>query len=83
MLIRRGLRGGYTSASTHLYEFSHYVQLFASNLVWTTQTQFTACSKRFCIYSWCHIFFPKCSSNTGTSSALIAEPPVGLRHFTL
>ena len=42
MLIRRGLRGGYTSASTHLYEFSHYVQLFASNLVWTTQTQFTA-----------------------------------------
>ena len=42
MLIRRGLRGGYTSASTYLYEFSHYVQLFASNLVWTTQTQFTA-----------------------------------------
>ena len=42
MLIRRGLRGGYTSASTHLYEFSHCVQLFASNLVWTTQTQFTA-----------------------------------------
>ena len=34
-----------------IYESSHYVQLFASNLIWTTQAQFTACSKQFCIYS--------------------------------
>ena len=33
-----------------LDESSHYVQLFAFNLVQTTQAQFTACSKRFCIY---------------------------------
>ena len=26
-----------------IYETSHYVQLFASHLVWTTQAQFTAC----------------------------------------
>ena len=33
-----------------IYESSDYVQLFASNLVRTTQAQFTARSKRFCLY---------------------------------
>ena len=61
MLIRKGLRG----RCIYIYESCHFVQLFATNLVWTTQAQFTACSKQFCIHSWCHNCFQKSFSNTG------------------
>ena len=50
MLIRKGLRGGYTSTCKHLY-MNPLITCNASNLVWTTQAQFTTCSKQFCIYS--------------------------------
>ena len=46
MLIRKGLRGVHIYLHAFIYESSHYVQLFASNLVWITQAQFTDCSKQ-------------------------------------
>ena len=53
MLIRKGLRGVHINLHAFIYESSHYVQLFASNLVWITQAQFTDCSKQ----SYHMIFF--------------------------
>ena len=46
-------------------ESSHYVQLFASLLDWTTQAHFMACSKRFFRCKRCNSFSQKFSSNTG------------------
>ena len=48
-----------------IHESSHYVQLFASHLDWTTQAHFMACSKRFFRCKRCNSFSQKFSSNTG------------------
>ena len=39
MLIRKGLRGVHIYLHAFIYESSHYVQLFTSNLVWITSSK--------------------------------------------
>ena len=62
MLIRKGLRGVHIYLHAFIYESSHYVQLFASNLVWITQHTVHRLFKTIISYD---NFFQKSSSNTG------------------